>query len=268
MNSLKEKLKKEVEQLADLGVLIYKSEDERRNPEKASSSTEAKKKLKAKSPNVPLHQSYQSWYSQALPVIKQIIPERYAEFIEQYKLDKRKEIDSLTYTISDYLIGIEVTVTRNHVKEEVVNRFNIFLVKFNHQVLILRSALQRIESTLSDIQGILQAELFDDELGAAEDLLKKGHIRAAGALAGVTLERHLAAVAQSHNIKLTKKNPTIADFNDELRKASVYDVPDWRLIQRLGDLRNMSVHSKEREPTKVELEEMIQGVQKVVKTIF
>ena len=34
--------------------------------------------------------SYQSWYSRSLPVVKQLIPERYQEFQEQYKLEKRK----------------------------------------------------------------------------------------------------------------------------------------------------------------------------------
>jgi len=44
------------------------------------------------------------------------MPDRQQEFIELYKLDKRKEIDFLTYTISDYLIGIRVT--RGYNKQE------------------------------------------------------------------------------------------------------------------------------------------------------
>lgn len=34
-------------------------------------------------------------------MVRQILPERCQEFIELYKLEKRKEIDALTYTISD-----------------------------------------------------------------------------------------------------------------------------------------------------------------------
>src|SRR5215207_2346512 len=48
---------------------------------------------------------YQKWYTQALPVIRQLLPERYVEFQEQYRQEKRKEINALTYTISDYLSG-------------------------------------------------------------------------------------------------------------------------------------------------------------------
>jgi hypothetical protein len=118
------------------------------------------------------------------------LPERYQEFVDQYRLDKRndKEISILTYTISDYLIG--VGVTRGPMKEEVVNPRSAFLMKFEHQLSILGSCVARIDSVLSDIVGMLQEQLFDDEPSAAKELLKKGHRRAAGARAGVTIERH------------------------------------------------------------------------------
>ena len=93
-------------------------------------------------------------------------------------------------------------------------------------------------------------------------------MRAAGALAGVTLESHLSRISANHNLKISKKNPTIADFNDELKNNGIYDVPDWRFIQRLGDIRNLCVHAKERDPTKDEVDELIEGVQKVIKTLF
>ena len=130
------------------------------------------------------------------------------------------------------------------------------------------SAQDRVNSILSDIRGVLQAELFDNELDAASELLKKGHLRAAGALAGVTLESHLSKIAANHTLKVGKKNPTIFDFNEELKNNGVYDIPNWRFIQRLGDIRNLCVHSKDRDPTKDEVDELIRGVQKVIKTLF
>lgn len=207
---------------------------------------------------------YQSWYTKALPVVRQLIPERYQEVQEQYRLDKRKEIDYLTYTISDYLIGLRVTERYG----QVVDALSAFGFKFYLQIDILRSAQDRIDSILADIRGVLQSELFDNELDAASELLKKGHLRAAGALAGVTLESHLSRISANHSLKISKKNPTISDFNDELKNNGIYDVPDWRFIQRLGDVRNLCVHAKERDPTKDEVDELIEGVQKVIKTLF
>jgi hypothetical protein len=278
MATTKEQLKESVTNLVKEGqeLIFYDILKDRLGTSKASGAKKSAKKSKkgvkeeeAKEPFKSiksLEQGYQAWYSKALPVIRQILPERYQEFIEQYKLDKRKEITLVTYTISDYLIGIKIT--RGWQKEEVFNPFIAFYSKFEHQLAILQSCVDRLDSVLADIQGTLQAELFDDELSAAEELAKKSHLRAAGALAGVTLERHLATVAQNHGIKIGKKDPTISDFNDAFKNGGIYDVPTWRFIQRLGDIRNLSVHFKNREPTKDEIDEMLKGVQKVLKTIF
>ena len=68
-----------------------------------------------------------------------------------------------------------------------------------------------------------------------------------------SLEKHLASVASNHSLKVTKKNPTIADFNDALKAGSVLDTPAWRGVQRLDDLRNLCAHGKEREPKRKKL---------------
>jgi len=207
-----------------------------------------------------LIQDYQTWYSQALSVIRTLLPERLAEFEDQYRVTKRKEIDYLNYTISDYLLGL--TVTRSG--QEVVRPRVAFRAKFLHQLTILNSAMERAGSLLSNIEGVLQYELFESEIAAAADLLRKGFRRAAGALVGVTLEAHLAKVAETHAVKIPKKNATIADLNDPLRSANVVDLPMWRLIQRLADIRNLCAHSKDREPTADEVADLIAGVKKVI----
>lgn len=51
-------------------------------------------------------------------------------------------------------------------------------------------------------------------------------------------------------------------------QEKVYDIVNWRFIQHLGDIRNLCDHNKDREPTKEEVEELINGTEKVIKTIF
>ena len=92
---------------------------------------------------------------------------------------------------------------------------------FQHQLAILGSAKDRVDYILADIQGVLQSTLFNNELDAATDLLKKGHLRAAGALAGVTLESHLLRISANHTVKVSKKNPTISHFNDDLKNNGI-----------------------------------------------
>lgn len=57
--------------------------------------------------NIPsFSTSYESWYSEALLVIKLIIPVRLDDFVKLYKNDKRKSVDVATYSISDAILGI------------------------------------------------------------------------------------------------------------------------------------------------------------------
>jgi hypothetical protein len=67
---------------------------------------------------------------------------------------------------------------------------------------------------------------------------------------------------------LSKKEPTISDFNDGLRSAGVIDTAQWRFVQHLGDLRNLCDHSKSAEPTSEQVHDLIGGVAKIMKTIF
>ncbi|WP_321507865.1 hypothetical protein [uncultured Methanoregula sp.] len=198
--------------------------------------------------------------------MKQLLPDRFQEFQDQYRFEKRpvKGIDFTTYTIYDYLMGI-------HVKRggvDVIDTYISFSTRFSHQLDIFRSTLDRIDSRLTDIEGILQSELFDHELEAADDLLKKNHLRAAGALAGVSLEIHLNHVCANHGIKISKKSPTISDFTEKLKAEGVFDIPTWRHILHLGDIRNLCVHNKDREPTFDEVSDLLSGTKKFIATTF
>lgn len=141
-------------------------------------------------------------------------------------------------------------------------------MKYKTQFEILKSAELRFESSLFDIKQLIQADLFDSELDSAKELFKNGFLRGAGAISGVVLEKHLSQVCNNHRVTIRKKNPSISDSNDLLKNNNVIDVPSWRFIQRLGDLRNLCDHNKEREPTKEEVNELIHGVEKVSKTIY
>lgn len=114
----------------------------------------------------------------------------------------------------------------------------------------------------------MQADLFDSELQAAEHLAKFKFYRAAGALAGVVLEGHLAQVCSDHQITVSKKNPTISDFNELLKTNGVIEVPQWRFIQHLADLRNLCDHARQPDPTQEQIADLLAGVTKAIKTVF
>jgi hypothetical protein len=165
--------------------------------------------------------SYQSWYSEAKALIKQLLPDRLADFVRHYEKPKsRKNIDYENYKIEDYLQGLNVT----YGGKKVVGP-EAAIPQFRQQLAILGSVKARFESSLFDIRQLVQADLFDSELDAAKELAKNKFGRAAGALAGVVLERHLGQVCNNHDIKISKKDPGIADFNNALKEESVIDLP-------------------------------------------
>lgn len=208
---------------------------------------------------------YQIWYTKALKLVEVLAPDRLDEFIGYYRIDpKRKVTDAGNYVLQDYIKGIGA---RTHLGEPLWDTNNLAGILLYNQIQILTSLSSRIDSVLSDVEGHLYAELQDHELKAATKL-KKISLRAAGALAGVVLEKHLQRAAKNHKIPIRKKEPTIADLNDPLKKASVYDTPVWRKIQLLADLRNICSHQKSKNPTDEQVDELIDGVNTIIKSVF
>lgn len=209
---------------------------------------------------------YQRWYSESLTLLRQVLPDRVADFVRHYEKPKtRKEITYENYRIEDYLQGL--TVTRGVYKEQVVGQ-DAAIPQFRQQLAIIEAAQARFESSLFDIRHMVQADLMDSELGAAEHLAKSKFYRAAGAVAGVVLERHLAQVCVDHQITIAKKNPTISDFNEALKAGSVIDIPQWRFVQHLADIRNICDHAKTPDPTAEQVLDLLSGVKKIIKTVY
>ena len=212
--------------------------------------------------------NYQRWYTESSAVLKQLVPDRLAEFVQLYHGDgKRKQIDSAAYNIQDWLNGIR-SAKNDFTGKKHYDDFAITSMRFNTQLEILKSVNARFESSLFDIAQLVRADLFDSELDAARELANHGFLRGAGAIAGVVIEKHLAQVCANHNLPLKKKDPAINDFNDALKSASIVDIPAMRQIQRLADIRNLCDHNKHREPTKDEVIELIDGADKLCKTLF
>lgn len=209
---------------------------------------------------------YQNWYSRALKLVALLGPDRLEEFRSYYLIDpKRKIIDVGNYVIQDYIKGMSARL--DHANRPLWDVNNLVAIRVVNQLHILKSLSTRIEGILADVEGHLLADLEDRELAAARTLARI-NLRAAGSLAGVILERHLQRVAANHGVKISKSTPTIADLNDPLRQASVYDTPVWRKIQLLADLRNLCSHSKKKEPTAEEVDELLSGVNSIVKSVF
>lgn len=214
---------------------------------------------------LPLFKSaYQEWYSESYILIKQLLPDRLENFRSYYEKPKtRKSVEYGNYVIQDFMQGLTVTRPTG----DVIVGPSAALPQYQQQLAILRAAERRFDSSLFEIRQLVQADLFDSEIDVARELLKNKFFRAAGAVAGVVLEKHLKQVCDDHGVKIRKSKPTLAVLNDALRDAGVIDVPPWRFNQHLADIRNLCDHHRAQDPTEEQVQDLIDGAAKVLKTI-
>ncbi len=209
------------------------------------------------------HLAYQKWYSRALKAVEILAPDRYEEFRRYYEPDpKRKDLGYGSYVIQDLFRGVAPN-------EFAYPAFDVVKQASGcvwNQVNLLAGVAARIDSVLSNLQSSLHAELGEAELETARSLLKVS-LRAAGAVAGVVLEGHLALVCRAHSLRFRKKHPTLADYNDALRDAGAYATATWRKVSYLADIRNLCTHKKSADPTQDQVVELINGTEWAVGNI-
>ena len=142
--------------------------------------------------------------------------------------------------IRDYLQGLRITRGG-----DIIADGSTTVSEFEQQLNFVKAAKETLSSTLIDLKSILQVDLFDTEIESVAALEKSGYLRAAEAIRGVVIEKHLHYVCDVHNIKISKKNPGSSDLNELLKTASIITVPQWRFIQHLADIRNICNHARE-----------------------
>ena len=206
-----EKYNKDLDRLIANGDLLYLAMNRESNPDKFRASLKGTyttdKELASFEKKLPsFRNDYQSWYSESIVVMKQILPDRLADFIRLYERPKtkRKDLTAENYTIGDALQGLEAT---NSWTGDVIVGGSAAIPLFRQQLSIIRSIKKRFESSLFDIQQLVQADLFDSELEAAKELNKKGFVRGAGAVAGVVLEGHLRQVCDDQEEESHPQRP-------------------------------------------------------------
>lgn len=194
---------------------------------------------------------YQHWYSAGSAILAKNQLNRVKEFEELY-LPTGKNTEN----------GIKQLISKRHISKTEVFRL-IDLI--NSQFDILSAVPSHLEYSIYDIELTAYSILMDDEISAAQHLLKKGFLRPAGALAGVILERHLKNLLRKYTPPIKyKEKDTLSSLND-LCKETVYNLPTWRKVQHFTDLRNLCDHDKDREPTKDEVAELIEGMSNILK---
>ena len=207
---------------------------------------------------------YQRWDTQSLKIVQTLAADKYEQFVNYFLTSPNRKL--LEASIQDYVQGMGQAKDA-YTDELPFDPHELARIRFLNQLQVLDELSYRVESVLADVENHLFAELQEKELEAANGL-KKIDLRAAGSLAGVVLERHLQRVAANHSVPVPKQETTIRDLNDPLKLGKAYDFSTWRKIQMLGDLRNLCSHQRNGNPTKEQVEDLIAGVNSIIKSVL
>lgn len=110
---------------------------------------------------------------------------------------------------------------------------------------------------LNSVRNLVQAEVFDDELEQARELLKGGYKSASAVIAGVVLETTLRQLCTDRGIgtgKLDKMNADIA-------KAGGYNLLVQKRITALAEIRNKAAHGQPDQFDEKDVSDMIKYIE-------
>ncbi len=203
-------------------------------------------------------EGYQRWYSRALPLMKQLAPDRYAEFQRFYTYDKRTHVHwSRDQVIKDYILGVESGLEEIHAAA---------VRCFRSQLAILKSVADRLAWSSLDTEDQAARGLQLAFLETARDLMKINE-RSAGALAGTVLETYLRKLAAKYQLKFRKQAPSIRELVEALKTAKVLDVAAHSQAIWLAEIDARS-RSEGESPTKLQVRDLIDGTRWFICNIF
>lgn len=119
------------------------------------------------------------------------------------------------------------------------------------------------DGLLSEIRLLVRADLLDDFLSQAEELLAQGFHIAAASLAGAVLEDSLRKLCDKHSVPYGAKTK-IDSLNADLAKANVYDKLIQKEITAKADLRNNADHGQFAKVRSEDANDMVRWIRRFV----
>ncbi|MFZ2473223.1 MAG: hypothetical protein WAW52_14930 [Methanothrix sp.] len=192
---------------------------------------------------------YQHWYSSAYQLIKEYLPDRIEEFKRHYE-DPQAKNGVIEYIQLRW---------RSYYDKPVIEKG--FIEKFDNQRSILLSIRAVLEINDLCLRKTISADFIDSELVQADYLFRNGFERAAGAIAGVALEKYLKTECELNRVPYKYKD-TIEPLAQALHSAGKISDTDLKRIIYLGGIRNDCAHPNE--VSKDLVKALIEQVRKVV----
>jgi len=137
--------------------------------------------------------------------------------------------------------GAESEHFKAFIRAEKVVSFDTTFSLYKRVKSVFRAAKEDFEGGyLASVKSLVQAEVFDNELDQARELLSSGYQVASAVIAGVVLETGLRELCDRHSIA----HGPIDKMNAELAKLGIYTKLQQKRITALADIRNSAAHGK------------------------
>lgn len=115
---------------------------------------------------------------------------------------------------------------------------------------------------LTSFKSLVQADVFDNELEQASELLSSGYYIAAAVIARTVLETAIADLCDRQNPKIPRQR--LAKMNDDLAKAAVYSSLKQKKIVALSAVGNSAAHGKHDEFSAADVKSMISDIRDLI----
>lgn len=112
---------------------------------------------------------------------------------------------------------------------------------------------------LSSMRSLITAEVFDNELEQAQELLNSKYHVAAAVIAGTVLETAIRELCDSQTPPIA--HGKLDKMNADLKKAGAYNQHQSKKITALADIRNSAAHGKITEFTHDDVQAMIKDIE-------
>jgi len=172
-----------------------------------------------------LFRDYQKWYSSSRHLVNDYMPERIAEFEEFY---------------TRIIHGLKLESGWGiHDKSEYINSWsNDFL----NQLGILLSVQLVAEIKEKSLRRILASDIANSEIEESELLFKNKRYRAAGAVAGVALERYLKTLCEINDVEYKTRGISSLAHSVHTERPSKLDDTVLKQMIYLAGIRDDCVH--------------------------
>jgi hypothetical protein len=138
----------------------------------------------------------------------------------------------------------------------------------NAQVPALAGVLRALRADYADgyvrsVEELVHADVFDDFLEMAEELLSKSYKDAAAVIGGSVLETQLRKLAAKHGLTLhdpSGRQQTGGPLNDSLAKAGVYSKLTQKRLTAQLHIRNKAAHGEYSEYEAQDVQDLLASV--------